>query len=540
VGESWTWPTNTHANRDIIQKAHEDYTRSLFIYFATHPRVPANVRGEMQSWGLCRDEFLDTGGWPHTLYVREARRMVSDYVMLQHNCQGIRVAPESIGLGSYPMDSHLIHRYANGNLTFHEGGMFNTSPDPFPISYRSIIPRAGECENVFCTFALSASHVAFGSCRMEPVFMLTSQSAATAAAFAIDDHVPVQQVNYAKLSAQLLADGQVLDNGNGNESGIIVDNKNAGAITNGEWSSSTATLGYWGTDYLLDGNTNKGTKSVTFIPVLPTNDVYEVYLRWTAHANRATNVPVEIVHPAGTNAFIVNQQINGGAWVLLLRTNFNVGTNAQVILRTDNTSGYVVADAVRFLSTNLPPSQVRLVATVPMTAEGGLAPARIAFIRSGDTNQPLTLNYTLSGTASNGVDYAALPGALVLAAGVTITNLNLSALPDALFEGDETVTLTLLPGTNYTTGFPASADLLITESAQTLRIANRPNSQVLTGFQTGFSGEPFQTYTIQAATNLNGPWGFFTSLTAGTNGLFTLEDPLLPGSPSRLFRLLAP
>jgi hypothetical protein len=148
-------------------------------------------------------------------------------------------------------------------------------PRPYPISYRSIVPRVGECENLFVTFAISASHIAFGSTRMEPVFMMASQSAATAAAFAVDDNVPVQQVNYTKLALQLTADGQVLTWGQpGDSSGIIVDNSDAGVESSGIWSNSASVAGFWGADYAHDGNELKGSKSFTYRPNFPSNDTH--------------------------------------------------------------------------------------------------------------------------------------------------------------------------------------------------------------------------------------------------------------------------
>lgn len=462
VGESRTWATNTFAARAAIWQAHEDYMRGFFVFLASNPRVPANVRSAMQSWGMCKDEFLDTGGWPHALYVREARRMVSDYVMTQQNCQGSRTALDGIGLGAYAMDSHLIWRLPSGGVSVNEGGMFNGTPSPFPISYRSIIPRAGECENVFCTFALSASHVAFGSCRMEPVFMITSQSAATAAAFAIDDNVSVQQVDYDKLALQLRADGQVIPAVTSADGGIIVDNAGVTGVTlAGAWSGSTSVPGFWGSDYLTDGNTNKGACSVTFAPTLPADDVYDVYLRWTANANRATNVPVDIIYPGGTNTVFVNQQVNGGAWVLLLTTNFSAGTGGKVVIRTDGTTGYVIADAVKFASSNVPPATVEIVASDGQAGETTDPEARVTFYRSGDTEIPLMLNYALSGTASNGVDYAELSGFLTLPAGQTSTSLVVTVFNDALVEGDENVIFTLQPGADYSVGALSNATVTI-------------------------------------------------------------------------------
>ena len=166
----------------------------------------------MRRFGLPRDEFRDTGGWPHQLYVREGRRMIGDLVMTQHHVCGKRVAADPVSLGSYGIDAHEIRRIVKDGVVTREGKLAEGrgTSAPYGISYRSIIPKRAECENLLVTFALSASHVAFSSIRMEPVFMASSQSAATAAAMAIDDGVAVQAVDYAKLAARLLADGQMI------------------------------------------------------------------------------------------------------------------------------------------------------------------------------------------------------------------------------------------------------------------------------------------------------------------------------------------
>lgn len=212
-GVSWEWPEATYVRREQIAREHEDYHRGLLHFLATDLRVPAKVRDEMKRFGLPRDEFTDTGGWPHQLYIREARRMVSDLVLTEHHTFGRQVAPNSVGLGSYGTDTHEIRRIVKDGVVIREGktaGSRGGAP-PYPIGYAAIVPRAAECENLFVTFALSASHTAFSSIRMEPVFMATSQSAATAASLAIDDAVAVQQMDQQKFRRRLLADGQVLD-----------------------------------------------------------------------------------------------------------------------------------------------------------------------------------------------------------------------------------------------------------------------------------------------------------------------------------------
>lgn len=212
-GVSWEWPEASYARREKIAKDHENYHRGLLHFLANDPRVPEKVRDDMKRFGLPRDEFTDNGGWPHQLYIREARRMVSDLVMTEHHTYGRQVAPHSVGLGSYGTDTHEIRRIVKDGVVTREGktaGGRDGAP-PYPIGYGAIVPRASECGNLFVTFALSASHTAFSSIRMEPVFMVTSQSAATAACFAIDDNVSVQAVSQDKLRERLLKDGQVLE-----------------------------------------------------------------------------------------------------------------------------------------------------------------------------------------------------------------------------------------------------------------------------------------------------------------------------------------
>jgi hypothetical protein len=270
IGMNYNYPAAMYAERAAIELQHRNYTQGFFYYLGNSTRVPVSVRNQILNYGFCADEFQDTGRFPHQLYVREARRMISDYVMQQQNCQGTRVATDSVGLGSYTMDSHNCQRLVQNGVVKNEGDVQSATPAPYRISYRSIVPRVGECENLVVPFALSASHIAFGSIRMEPVFMLLSQSAATAAAFAIDDNVAVQQLNYAKLKAQLIADKQLLTWNDETAGGIVVDNSDAAGVTiTGAWTSSTAIGGFWGANYIHDQNAEKGTKSVRFTPTLP-------------------------------------------------------------------------------------------------------------------------------------------------------------------------------------------------------------------------------------------------------------------------------
>jgi len=211
IGGNAGYPEAGYAQRARIWKAHEDYTRGFLHFLANDPRVPAPVRAEMQSWGLCKDEFIDNGGWPSQLYIREARRMVSDYVMTENNCRNSLAVPDAAGLAAYTMDSHNCRRIARNGRVENEGDVQVGGFPPYPISYRALRPRPGECENLLVPVCLSASHIAYGSIRMEPVFMVLGQSAAMAAALAIEENVPVQKIDSAELRRRLLAAGQVLE-----------------------------------------------------------------------------------------------------------------------------------------------------------------------------------------------------------------------------------------------------------------------------------------------------------------------------------------
>ncbi|MEU1886390.1 FAD-dependent oxidoreductase [Micromonospora rifamycinica] len=349
IGASHAYPTATWAQRDSMVADHRRYQQGLMWFLANDPRLPEPVRAGVARWGLAADEFTATGGWPSQLYVREARRMVSAYVMTERDCRGaVRVA-DAVGLASYTMDSHNCQRVVVDGLVRNEGDVQVGVPGPYPVSYRSIVPTAGQCANLLVPVCLSASHIAYGSIRMEPVFMILAQSAATAAVLAVDAGVPVQQVDVAALQARLRRDGQILSWPPTADGEIVVDNRSAGVTRAGVWVGSTAIGGYWGSDYEHDGSTGKGVNRLRFTPSLPAAGNWTVQVRWTADPNRAGNVPVDVVHSGGVTTRTVDQRTSGGQWVSLGTYRFPAGTAGSVLIRTEGTDGYVVADAVRFL-----------------------------------------------------------------------------------------------------------------------------------------------------------------------------------------------
>ncbi|WP_020521070.1 FAD-dependent oxidoreductase [Catelliglobosispora koreensis] len=350
IGANYSYPTASYATRDVIAAEHRRYQQGLMWFLANDSRLPATIRANTASWGLAADEFTSTGGWPPQLYIREARRMVSAYVMAERDCRGTVKAADPVGLASYTMDSHNCQRVVVNGLVKNEGDVQIGVPGPYPISYRSIVPSGNQCTNLLVPVCLSASHIAYGSIRMEPVFMILAQSAATAAILATAQGVPVQQLSYATLAARLRQDGQILQWPPVNPGEVILDNAAAAGVTRaGTWMRSTSIAGFYGPDYEHDNNTAKGVNRLRFTPSLPAAGSYTVYLRWTAHANRATNVPVDIVHSGGITNRTVNQQSNGGQWVSVGTYTFTGGTAGSVLVRTENTNGFVVADAVRFV-----------------------------------------------------------------------------------------------------------------------------------------------------------------------------------------------
>lgn len=212
IGMNYDYPEASYERRRELVKEHETYQKGWLYFVATDPRVPADVRATMSRWGLPKDEFQDNGGWPHQIYVREARRMVGSFVMTENELRKKKPTPDSVGMGSYTIDSHNVQRYVTPEgFVQNEGDIGVPTGGPYAIAYGSLVPKRGQADNLLVPVCVSSSHIAFGSIRMEPVFMILGQSAATAAALAIDAGVAVQDVPYARLRERLLEDGQILD-----------------------------------------------------------------------------------------------------------------------------------------------------------------------------------------------------------------------------------------------------------------------------------------------------------------------------------------
>jgi len=282
IGMSWKYPEADYQERAAIFKAHENYTKGFFYFIGHDPRVPLNLRDEMLQYGYPKDEYISSDHFTTQMYVREARRMTGEYVMTQANCQGHQTVSDGIALAAYTMDSHNAERLVVNGMVKNEGDVQIGGFGPYPISFRSLVPKSGECSNLLVPVCLSASHIAYGSIRMEPVFMMLGQSSAVAACQAIDNKCAVQQVNTQKLQQELknnpLADGSTPE--------ILLDNDDITAIaTAGNWKRMPNYEGCYGPSLLLNEEPKIGDQ-VKFTPAIKKSGLYKIYV-YTTKANGA-------------------------------------------------------------------------------------------------------------------------------------------------------------------------------------------------------------------------------------------------------------
>jgi hypothetical protein len=362
IGFNYDYPEASYERRREIIKEHETYQKGWLYFVANDPRVPKGVQQEMQRWGLPKDEFADNGNWPHQLYVREARRMIGNFVMTENHLLKKQPTPDSVGMGSYTIDSHNVQRYITPEgFVQNEGDIGVHLSAPYEIAYGALIPKRVDAVNLLVPVCVSSSHIAFGSIRMEPVFMILGQSAATAAVMAIDAGQSVQDLPYAKLREQLLADGQVLAYSGPVRAGrvgrpldklpgVVVDDSDA-KLT-GTWQESGAAQTFVANGYRHEGNAKDGKASARFEAKLPKAGRYEVRLAYTPNGNRASNAPVEIHHAGGIATVKVNQKREPSienTFVSLGTYEFTGKESAVVTVSNAGADGYVVIDAVQWV-----------------------------------------------------------------------------------------------------------------------------------------------------------------------------------------------
>jgi hypothetical protein len=360
IGYNHDYPEASYKRRKEIIQEHITYQQGWLYFIANDPRVPADVQKEMQTWGLPKDEYTDNGNWSPQLYIREARRMIGSFVMTENELRKKKPTPDSVGMGSYTIDSHNIQRYITpeGHVQ-NEGDIGVSTNGPYEIAYGALVPKKGQADNLFVPVCVSSTHIAFGSIRMEPVFMILAQSAATAAVMAIDDNLAVQDVPYEQLRERLLKDGQILDyqvptkaGKHANLPGIVVDDHEAQFI--GDWKSSGAGKDFVGNGYRHDNNVRGGKEisKARFDAKLPKTGKYEVRLSIPHNTNRASNVKVVVRHQGGEKILTINQREEppiDGLFHSLGVFPFAADVAGVVTISNENADGYVVADAVQFL-----------------------------------------------------------------------------------------------------------------------------------------------------------------------------------------------
>ena len=363
IGMNYDYPEASYERRREIIREHRDYQQGLLWFLANDPRVPADVREEANRWGLPKDEFKDNGHWPHQIYVREARRMVGAFVMTENELTKKKPTPDSVGMGSYTIDSHNVRRYVTPEGNVQNEGDIGVPISPYSIAYGALVPKRGEIANLFAPVACSATHIAYGSIRMEPVFMILGQSAATAAALAIDGGVAVQDVPYAALRTRLLADGQVLEHESSKEKpkghgsakpasslpGVTVDDDEA--VLTGDWKQSSANGGYVGSGYRHDDKGSAGAASAAFVGKLPAAGTYAVSLSVVPNANRSRDALVRIEHAEGVAELRADLTGKGAKDGLLTLGAYRFPAGpAKVMVSNDGAKGYVLIDAVNWLA----------------------------------------------------------------------------------------------------------------------------------------------------------------------------------------------
>ncbi len=351
IGMNYDYPEGDAKTRKEIIRQHELYNKGLLYFIGHDPRMPEHLRREMLQWGYPKDEYVSTGHWSPQLYVREVRRMVGEYVMTQANCQGRATVTDGVGMAAYTMDSHNCQRIVVNGMVKNEGDVQIGGFGPYPVSYRSLVPKTGECANLLVPVCLSASHIAYGSIRMEPVFMVLAQSAATAAVVAIDSKVAVQEVAVKKVQ-QLLAANPLADNSTPE---ILVDNDDAAHVTlKGDWKKESRDS--YGPSLYLDDSKGSMPKSARFTPEVQKEGEYHIYTYLPKLAGQSTVTHVRVfdgkeVKPVmiETGAVKVEGQTSG-EWVSLGTFRLPKGKKAYVEINNEQADGAVVADALLFIA----------------------------------------------------------------------------------------------------------------------------------------------------------------------------------------------
>ncbi len=347
IGMNYDYPEGDEASRKQLIELHKTYTQGFFFFLGHDGRVPQNIRKLMLQWGYPKDEYVDNNHWTPQLYVREARRMIGAYIMTQANCQGKTTVDDGIAMAAYTMDSHNAERIAVNGMVKNEGDVQVGGFGPYPVSYRAITPLKTECTNVLVPVCLSASHIAYGSIRMEPVFMVLSQSAAQAAIYAIDHKTTVQEVNVKAVKRKLLINPLA----NGSTPNIIIDDNDSAYVTKqGKWFRSS--IGY-GPTSLISDTTDEHQKTIKYTPLITKKGVYKIYAYFSAGTKALTRFSVfngslnKVIDIKPADIIIEGQ--TSGEWVPLGKYFLPAGKMAWLKLSTVHPVDQIKADVILFV-----------------------------------------------------------------------------------------------------------------------------------------------------------------------------------------------
>jgi len=348
IGTNHGYPDGDYASRSKYIEDLTAYTKGLFYFFGHDQRVPIELRNQMLQWGYPKDEYKNNQNWSPQPYIREARRMVSDYVMTENNCTGKAIVTDGIALAAYNMDSHNTDRLVVDGMVKNEGNVEIPGILPYPISYKAIVPQQQECTNLIVPVCLSASHIAYGSIRMEPVFMVLSQVAAVAASFSIDQGIGVQQMDYKKINEKLTVD-PLLD---GSTPDLIVDNVSPMVKIEGNWDLKPGHI--YGPNALFYNKPDQQPASVTFNANGLKAGQYEVfsYYPLTDQGSNITTIEVFDGEKSHKHSILKSDvKVLGqtsGEWVSLGKYNIKNNTKPYVRISNLKADGIIVADAVLF------------------------------------------------------------------------------------------------------------------------------------------------------------------------------------------------
>ncbi|HJN07268.1 MAG TPA: FAD-dependent oxidoreductase [Pirellulaceae bacterium] len=371
VGASWAWPEATYDEREKIWEAHKQYTLELIWFLKTDPAVPEKVRKKYAAYGLAKDEFQRYGGWPPALYIREGRRMIGEHVLTQHDVRRDITKGDSIGISSFPIDSHDCQRLptTDGKAWVNEGTIFperingNRHGQPYQVPYRSLTPKRDECVNLLVPVCLSSTHVALSSIRVEPTWMMLGQSAGIAAAMAHATKTDVQKLPYDALKQRLLKQMQVIDFPADTRMtpatnvvaskmlpGIVLDDREA--KKRGMWKDSQNFRPFIGEGYVHDDKAGDGAASLTFTTKIQRSGRYNVRLAYSPHETRASNVPMSVTIGDKCRVIFVNQRLaldTGSAFRTVATLDLEAGQTVAIQFSNDQTDGFVVIDALQLV-----------------------------------------------------------------------------------------------------------------------------------------------------------------------------------------------